>query len=242
MPRDLSTRDLKLKGFKLTVSTKYDISELTVEKIASYVKKNCDMGMVVLENGESGVLHLHALLNFADGRVKRNLSDHFWKFFVKPFNEECIQKWAVRFDVLYDEYWRMEYLKKEATRRLVLDNYDDGRAAEYYAPFEVQAYLQSVSVASDACDPFYAMHAVEFNEWIKRDTPGPPRVVTLTTCLEYLHHRMFVAKNMKIISQHRRAYEIADRLYRYVTSNVTLDFEDRKWVASREGPVLDFRS
>lgn len=233
--------DFPLRGYKLTVSTKFDVSDETVGRIVKYVKKNAEMAYVVIERGDSGVRHLHALLCLKKEICKRNLEDYVWRHFVSSCNEGCQQKWAVRADVLYDSGWRDWYLSKEEGREVIYEDFDDGKIEQFYPSSEIQARLQAIRDVNNASDSYIAGHADRFKEWNKREGPGPSRDVTRARCLEYFYWRMYGEKDMKVVMDPRRVRQMAGSLYRYVTSDLSLDFEDRKWVASHDGPVFDFR-
>lgn len=240
--------DLKFTGWKLTISTKFDIHDETVERVKKWAHKTCHMYWIVLERGESGVKHLHALMCRKEEAMKYSLHDHVWKHYVRPFNEECVGVKAVKFDILYNAEWSTWYLSKEEDHELVDKNYDVALESDYYATQEQQAILIRERDINASCDPFYARHKERFLEWNRRDTNGPgvdvggynSYPVTTQRCIEYFYWRMFVDKSMKVISDARRVRWLGRALERYVTADNVADFEDRKFCASLNGPVFDF--
>jgi len=229
------SRDLQLRGFKLTVSTKSPVTETDDKILVKYFEKNFDMYHVVAEHGSSGKRHLHALLCSEEPRVKRNLADAVWKK-IKDRHGDSKQGIAVRVDVLYDNRWITEYLNKEATVEQIGSNYDPDRESDFYPSDELQDALQAIAASSDASDPYYSDLASKFSTyWGQR--PGAP---LRGDCIKFLQHRMFVMKDMRVIRDPRVINQIGVALWRYITADDSLDFEQRKYCASLEGPVMNF--
>lgn len=236
--------DIPLRAFKLTYSVPGDISEQSVGLIKRWAEKNADMHHLVIERGESGKKHLHGLVCLPKAIIKRNVQDDHWKRFIKPFHPDAKQRCAVHVDVLYNSVWRDEYLKKEADHVVVSTDYDDERSSEYYPDQATQDRLQAIAAASGASDTFYASHAVSFQAWFDGEyhsEPGPRVAITIAHGIEYFYYRMHVAKDMQVMIDERRIRQMGHALYRYVTSSKELSFEDRKYVASCDGPAMDFR-
>lgn len=235
-------RDLKLRSYKVTLSTKYDIADRTVEKFVNWVRNNAEMHYTVIERGKSGVRHLHSLVCFTVGKARRNLADYFWRHHVKPFNEGCEQHAAVDVSINSDDRWISEYLLKEADVEVKSNDYDRAREAEFYPTVEQQEILQVFVGSRTAVDSFYAEHAGFFTLWFRDNVARHQDVAAATTahCLQYFYHRMHVSKDMRVMSDPRRVRQQAQALARYVTSDSRLNFEDRKYCAAEHGPVMDF--
>jgi len=235
-------QEVPLKGFKITLSFKDDATITDDRMIVGYLKKNSAMYHVVAEHGSNAKRHLHCLFCTDKPRTKRGLQDTLWKKF-KPNHEDCIQKFAVRVDVLYDDRWIKEYLSKEATAKVVSSNYDPTKESEYYATPEQQATLQGLVGNTAAVDTFYSELYTKFQEWYKVkygiDVYSPTEVTRLK-CLQFLLDRMFVEKNMRVIRDPRIQNQIAVALYRFVTGDSNPDYEQRKYMASLDGPVMNF--
>lgn len=227
--------DHKLRSFKLTVSPKYDIPDEVVISITKYLQSNTAMCHIVLENGESGKLHLHALMCYQNGVVKRNIADTIWKRFVKPECPESIQRIAVRVDVNYDNRWIKEYLCKESTCQQVFTNYDPTRESEFYPPEEIQVELQNIAIVNASCDPVYTEHEQRFNEWLKTKVINRPGCLpyhpkpTPELCCEYFKYRMYVQRDMKVIEDERRLFRKSYCLYEFSTKNTTVCATGKKF-------------
>lgn len=234
--------DVKLKCFKVTISTKYDVSDETVAKFSKWCQKNTTMHHMVIEKGDTNVKHIHALLCIEKGYVKRHLQDYVWKHFVRDFNEGCIARYAVRVDVNYDDKWYNDYLRKESDVEIVSTNYDASHEGKFYPSAEEQEYFQACASVNSACDPWYADHELKFKEWWLERRDGnrfkpPPHGADVH---EYLLDCMYVQRTMKPIADERRRRQLAASLARYVTKDAKNNYEDRKYFASLEGPVVDF--
>lgn len=232
--------DILLKGFKITLSFKTDCTEDDDEVLIKWLEKKADMWHVVAEHGTTGKRHLHALMCRKTPTAKRSIQDTLWKKF-KESHSDSVQKYAIRVDVLYDDRWYREYLSKEDTHVLLSSKYDASLEHEYYATAEQQVQLQSIVTVSELVDPFYGDLAEKFTEWFKGRFNGVSVEISRTHCVEFLYWRMYVSKTMKVIADDRRRLQMAFALYRYVTKDMALDFEDRKACASKDGPVFDFR-
>lgn len=228
---------IKLRGFKLTVSVKGDLSPVTIEKITKWARKSTDMHHVVVEKGDNLRDHLHALLCFEQGRLKTSLQDDIYKRFVKPYNEGTIQKFAVRVDVLYDSTWYEEYLRKEEEHRVESTSYDVLKEPCYYPTKEEQALLQDIASKPRVVDEFYAKLATDYLDYVKL-RPNPTR----KDALEYLYDRMYVTQSMRVVADVRRVRQMSTAIYRFAHKDKTLDFEDRKFLASEYAPTHDFNS
>lgn len=237
-------KDIKLNAFKLTISTKYDISQTTVDLFAKWAQKRATMHHVVLETGSSGVKHLHALLCFQDGYIKRNLEDYVWRQFVQNHNEESTKIVSTRADVLYDDRWIMEYLSKEEDAVVVSSDYDAAREGEFYPDQATQEHLQTVALVNSSCDTVFADHEQRywiFHRSVLHPGPGTGGLCTPTTCFQYYLWRMNCERTMRVCTDERRNRQNGLGLYRYITKDYNPGFEDRKYYASYEGPVMDFR-
>lgn len=230
-----TSRVIPLKSFKLTISPKGDVSKDTIDRVVAYAMKS-DMYHVVLEHGTSGKAHIHALLNYSTPKLAPKIQENVWQRMVKPFSPGSIGKFAVQVNANYDSRWASEYLSKESTHEVLATNYDASLESNYYPSPEVQTTLQTISRVHVAVDSFYAEHALLFAEYvIRRPHPG------VTDAIEYFYNRMFVKKDMRVNADKRRVHQMAHALLRYHLSDQRLDFEDRKFVASLDGPAFDFR-
>lgn len=241
-------RDIKLRSWKVTLSTKGDIPPSVVDRYYQYVFKNANVLMhyTVIERGETGRKHLHGLICLDKGQDQDYLQNYLWRHIVKPFVDDThIGKIAARVDINSDDRWINEYLKKEAGVEIITSEYDIAKESEFYPTADEQARLQVLVGASNALDSYYAEHAGWFAEWL-RTHPGyryadAAAVATTALCIEYFKYRMFNLRDMKVIRDRRIRCQIASALALYITRSSDLDFEERKWCAAEHGPTFDFR-
>lgn len=241
-------RYIKLRSWKVTISTKGDIPEEVVQKYYEYVfsNPNIEMHYTVVERGETGRKHLHGLVCLKDGKPSAYLQNYIWRHFVQPYVDDShIGKIAVRLDVNADDRWISEYLKKEQAVEIISNEYDVGRESEFYPTDGEQQTLKAFVDAASAVDPYYAEHAAFYEQFVMA-LPGHKysifrHVSTSALAERYFNNRMYVLKDMKVIRDPRVVHQMARALHRYATGDDLLDFEDRKYHASLDGPVMDFR-
>lgn len=239
-------RFIKLKSWKVTISTKGDIPQDVVESFYRYVFRNAhiEMHYTVIERGETGRKHLHSLLCFSVGYDQAYLQNYFWRHCVKPFVDEThIGKIAVRVDINSNDTWINEYLRKEDGVEIITNEYDADRESEFYPTEREQQTLQTFVNASDAADPFYAEHSGLYAIWLRdRVRYGDLETVSTTSLAQsYFYNRMYVQKNMRIIRDKRALWAMSECLHRYLAMDDTLNFEDRKFHAGLQGPTFDFQ-
>lgn len=222
------TRDMKFRGFKLTLSPKGDIDQEAVKYVHKYVQTNCKYAYVVLEHGESGQRHLHALLLYAFPKTKRNIHDYFVRQCMKKYHPDSVMAVAVRVDILYDNKWRMEYLSKEVDRTVIYDKYNDDEESEFYATPEQQKELQDILSFNNASDSYYAEHAHRADEYLRGEGLRP----TEANCFQYFQWRMFGNKDMRVIEDSRRVMQKAIALSKYIRG-VSVPSENERMMLDR---------
>lgn len=232
--------DIPLKGFKVTISTKLDVSDQTINLLTKWCKKEA-MHHIVVEYGKSGVKHVHALVCCEFPKIKRNIADHIWKKYVRDCNEGGnVQKHAVRVDVLYDNKWYLEYLRKEDHHEVISTNYDPERESNYYPEGGVKEQLEEIQ-ASYTRNNFWTDLANEFKEWylgkhhnVRPDHYGVEHVH------EFYHTKMLVDRTLPDVADDRRRRQNVKYLWMLINQITLPGFEDRKYYASHNGPTMDF--
>lgn len=237
--------DIPLKGFKVTISTKFDVSDLTISKFTKWAKK-ADMHHIVAEHGASGTKHIHALLCFKEPKVKRMLADYIWRHHVKLHNEGAnIQKYAVRVDVLYDNKWHDEYLSKESTHEVISSEYDADNESEYYPIPGVKEELEGLTVRN-ARSNFWDDVISKLKTWWSNRHPERD-IDTFdwgSFNVEQVHkfymESMFAGR-LPHVSDDRRRRQNVNYLWMILTNHTDPSYEDRKYYASFHGSVCEFR-
>lgn len=234
------SKDIPLKGFKITISTKFDVSDETIQVFTKWAKK-ATMHHIVLEHGSSGTKHLHALVCYENSKIKRNIQDFVWRHHVKNFNEgNNIQKYAVRVDVLYDSHWIEEYLKKEANYVVHSTNYDAQRESDYYPEPGVKEALESLQTAFARSD-YWGDLATKFEEhYLPKHHNIRPAQYPIEAIHEFYFGLMFAERSIPVISDDRRRRQNVYCLWLLVNKITSPSYEDRKYYASHDGPVCDF--
>jgi len=224
-----------LSAYKLTVSTRQSLSDEDLKVLESYIKGKCVYSYGVAEFGASDKRHAHYLLICKEPCFKRNLADRVWRI-IRQRHEDSCQKYAVRADVLYDHCWYDTYLSKEENRQELFDEYDRTAAEAYFPTPEQQANLKAIAGASDAHDPYYADLELHFREyWKSIHRTGNPSKFDIA---QFLNHSMYVAKDMRVISDMRRVDQITRSLYKYVNSDAKIDYEQMRMLKMQDGVIL----
>lgn len=204
---------LDTKTFLLTISVKGDLSLESQESVLKWVRKNTLMNYVVIEHGESGKRHLHAVLVFKEPRLGKKLHENLWDRHVKPFHADSIGKYAVKVQVCPGNDWYNTYLKKESGVEVLSSNYDPDAAESYFPTRATQEVLMEPRVSKGvAC-----LHLeLDVKSWAESAFTNEP-----SGALCYLKHRMNVLKNMIPIADKRKLAEKAQMYWEYRNGIVT---------------------
>jgi len=165
---------LNTRAFLLTVSTKGDISPECIKALASHFCKTTDYAYVVTEHGDTGKLHLHAVLLYKDPRHSKKLHENIWDRYVKPHHPDSIGKVAVKVQVCPGNKWYDDYLKKETDCTVVMDSYDREAAESYFPSPEVQEVLMAAGnrkSVSSSCNQWWDKHVAAWIESPFTNTP-----------------------------------------------------------------------
>jgi len=203
MPQEL----LPVRAFQITISVKGDLSAESQDGIASWIRKNTLMHYIVIETGESGRRHMHALLIFKDPRDPRKIKDNVWTRFVQKHHPDSLARIAVKVQVCPGPKWYDEYLQKESTRELISNTWDPEAALEYYPLPAVQEALMAKSRSAGTACPWLELDIASWTGSTFENTPEG--------ALMYLKHRMFVLRNLVPISDPRKRTEKALMYWEY---------------------------
>lgn len=221
-----SKLDLDCKTFLVTISVPGDVSKETCEKFVSWVRKCTEHAYVVVEHGESDRRHLHACLIYKEPTQRRKIQENVWARYVKPYHSDAIGAVAVKVQVMPGHKWYDEYLQKECDKDVLVDTYDREKITDYFPSVAVQERLQTISAASKTAAPHIlkdvtAWEATQFDN-------------TALGALEYLRHRMFVARDMIPIADDRKLTDKAYVYWSYRNGVVTPSRNQVRLLASKD--------
>lgn len=176
---------MKLRSFRITVSVPGDISTSVVDKICGYLDKKMKYAYVVLENGDSGKLHLHACIVTMLPTAKGSIVGHIWKNLVKPVHTDAIRSFAVKGNAMVDHAWYDEYLQKENTKQVVLNRYERDEVTKFFPTEEEQKILMEhvLRGTNDRTNRYIKLA----HEWEDAKPDGG----NLLCCHHYLAKRMY---------------------------------------------------
>ena len=211
-----------VQAYRVTISTKGDVSPDTEAKFVRWAKKQ-DMCYCVAEKGSGDRRHIHALVLFESRRAKTTLHNAIWQQYVKPHHADCIMKKAVVINAAFDFKWRDEYLQKESGVEILINKWDDEHAEKYLPSIEEQDALVEAAESNRQGRAFHDHKmwtdlAGHFKTWyVKESFPVPFKTYCRPHhCLQFLQHEMLYGR-MIVMCDTRRRYEKAIWLYRQVT-------------------------
>lgn len=216
----------------MTVSTKGDLSVESQEELTKWIRKNTHMHYVVIEHGESGRRHMHALLIFKESRDPRKLKDNVWNRMVKPWHEDSLARVAVKIQVCPGNDWYDQYLKKEKDCELISNTWDRDAAVEFFPTKEVQESLMAKSKLKTQACPWLTEDVEAWSASTFENTPEGAN--------EYLKHRMFVLRNLVPVRDLRKRAETALMYWEYRNGVFSLS-ERERWLLKQlqDGPSFD---
>lgn len=165
---------LDTRAFLVTVSTKGDISPECVKDLVKHWSKTTAQAYAVTEHGDSGKLHLHAVVLYKESRSSRKIHENLWDRYVKKHHPDSIGKFAIKVQVCPGNKWYDEYLQKEADCTIVLDTYDREAAEEYFPTAAVQEALMATGDrkgVSAGCNQWWDKHVTAWMASAFTDTP-----------------------------------------------------------------------
>jgi len=198
---------LPVHAFQLTISVKGDLSATAQDGVTGWIRKNTLMHYIVIETGETGRRHMHALLVYKEPRDPRKLKDNVWNRFVKANHPDSLARIAVKVQVCPGNQWYDEYLQKEGTREVLSDTWDKERALEFFPTPAVQETLMAKSKLKGVACPWLTEDVAAWTSSTFENTPEG--------ALMYLKHRMFVLRNLVPISDPRKRTEKALMYWEY---------------------------
>lgn len=155
----------------LTISTKTDVCDATVERVKKHIECKCDYYHVVLEHGANGKLHLHAIMLYPNHMEKKQLRNNMWTRYVKPHHADDGSRGsvAVLMQVAPGPRWYDEYLRKEDEVEVVTTKWDNVLTAAYFPDAHTQSILQA-SNTKGSRDGWIASHLDDYKSKYDENT------------------------------------------------------------------------
>jgi len=232
-PSPSSGRLLATKTFLLTVSVRGDISPECIDALVKHIDSTTVHCYVVTEHGESGKLHLHAVLVYKKGRLAKKLHENIWDRQVKPHHPDSIGRIAVKVQVCPGHDWYDTYLKKEQDVTVVLDRYPREEVTPYFPEPAVQQALVELHQAKGkkSCNEWWNKHAEAWTATTFVNTPEGAH--------EYLEQCWLDGTSPRITDP-RRSTQIAMGLYRHRNKLISCT-ERVSWLLKQleDGPSYD---
>jgi len=133
---------------------------------------------------KSGKVHLHACCIWEKEVRGDNIARTIGKNYILYQKDQSNLRFAIKINVLYDDKWYQEYLRKDPNRTVLKDDWDPDAVGQYYPSKEVQEDCQRIGEAAksrnanlDMCEAFSQWcdegniernDAISVAEWCKR--------------------------------------------------------------------------
>lgn len=156
-------KNLDIRAFLLTISTRSDIHEQCVCSVTKHIKSQCDYYHCVVERGENGKKHYHAIMLYRKARDKRSLRRNIWERYVAPWHgsDGSLSRIAVKMQTAPGDNWYREYLRKEEEVEVVATKWDDDDVGQYFPDDSTQQILQA-SHGERSRDGWIASHLADY--------------------------------------------------------------------------------
>lgn len=213
------------RAFNVTISVKEDISDECVSFIKNWCRKQTEWCYAVTER-EPCKRHLHANIYFKDNRDPKNIRDTLWKK-IKSYHPTSIGRHALHIQACPGRKWVDEYLTKYESSEVVFsnlpENLDD--LEDFFPDETVQEILKKKSQRDEkTVDVFYAAHEIEYRKYLEEQT----FVSSSETAHEYFLWRMCVRKDMRVIADDRRLFQMSKMLHRYTIEENKLTVKEKR--------------
>lgn len=203
--QDRGSKNVDTRTFRVTLSPKEDIDPEVVKWFLKTYQK-CNK-YVVIETGQSGKKHLHALIQFDQIKEVKSIKDVVWRN-MRKYHDTSIQKYAVVINVCYNMLWYDEYLRKEDDVENVDTDDFDAKSFRRALPDEAtQTLLQSFTRHK----PIGAMWAAHEERWTKFS----PDDASFSSAVRYFRTRMFKDRDLEPIQDMRKFNQLAHTLTLY---------------------------
>lgn len=224
-PHKVMSTDALCRAFNLTISVKEDISDDCVKAVFKHIKKTAAWYYVVCEQ-ETSKRHLHAMILYKENKDKKKLRENIWERQVKPFHPTSIGRIAVHVQTCVGRKWVDTYLCKEQNvevigQHLPEEGRDEEKLEDYFPTADVQEILMSAK--DKVVDGYYVALEIDYKKYLDEVKLSSSTVVAH----EYLRYRMFVRRDMRVVSDYRRVFQNAVALHEYSSGTHELSEELR---------------
>ena len=156
----------KIQSFKITMSFKTNVTKEMQEWTVGYLRKMTKYRFVVTELDKSGKVHLHACCIWNKETRGDNIKETLFKGYLKYQKDQSVKKFCIMLNVLYDDKWYQDYLRKDPNR-VILENVwgEPDELKQYYPSKEVQEDCKAIGEANKSRNANLDM-CTAFQEWV----------------------------------------------------------------------------
>lgn len=216
--------EILVSTYKLTISVKGNLEDETFTGVRDYCKKLRSFFQVEERGQSGGHRHMHCLLltDPMNKDKKKEFKRQIFNKFVKDKYPGSISRHAVVMNVQYDHNWVDEYLKKEDGYVIHHDNYKRELVEQNFPSVDEQEHLQQDSKARNANSMWLDLCTDwEQHPEFPNDIPG---------AMEYFNNRMFVKRDMPVITDDRFRRNKAMSLFMFRRNRYNLAGHDWRWL------------
>lgn len=175
-----------MQAFKITLSFKTDVTKEMQKWLVGYLQRQTLYRYIVTELDKSGKVHLHACCIWNKETRGDNIKETIWTHgYMKHQRDQSHRKFCIMINVMYDDNWYQDYLRKDANRVVLENVWEQSEViGQYYPAKEIQEACKASGEANksrnsnrDMCEAFQewvndrginACDAIAAAEWLNR--------------------------------------------------------------------------
>jgi hypothetical protein len=191
----------KIQSFKITMSFKTNVTKEMQKWTVGYLRKMTKYRFVVTELDKSGKVHLHACCIWNKETRGDNIKETLFKGYMKYQKDQSVKKFCIMLNVLYDDKWYQDYLRKDPNR-VILENVwgEPDELKQYYPSKEVQEDCQRIGEANKSRNANLDM-CTAFQEWVDERGIWNDDAIAAAEWLNRWHMDRYLLIDRKIFRQ-----------------------------------------
>lgn len=192
----------KIQAFKITLSFKTDVTKEMQKWVVGYLQRQTEYRYIVTELDKSGKVHLHACCIWNKETRGDNIKETIWNYgYLKYQKDQSKKKFCIMINVMYDDKWYQEYLRKDSNR-VVLENVWEQPEVigKYYPTKEIQEACKAIGEANKSSNANRDM-CQAFQEWVDDRGINAGDAIAAAEWLNRYHMDRFLLIDKRIFKQ-----------------------------------------
>ena len=200
------------KTYAITVRPRTGITDVQVQRLSDWVKKQCEYYHVVTEKNDDE-RHLHAGLFLKKEKERKNVISMLLNQMKELDGEErTVLRKGVK--VMYNMDFIDNYLDKDDDTKVIVSNLPD----------QYLGFPEKAEDLNRKADPYYAKLE---KLWYEHQNTGVE--VCGQTCRDFLFDMMYNKRLIRIIADDKRIMQVARHLMRYLKKSTVCNLEVPPW-------------